>query len=181
VSVGEIVARKAPLYRSHGSFAAGGCAPGEKVSLMQVILGNGAEEHRGLEIHGPDQDGRHGLVGRLEADVVLFRVVVLDRGLVSDERDDDVAAGQQRFGEPRSDKTGRSGDKDLHSEPLRVNVNASTATFMVLSIGHLHFSGMIGNGNRENTGILVVHMNKIDVVVHLKSYKAKSFPMKQII
>ena len=28
--------------------------------------------------------------------------------------------------------------------------------------GHLHFSGVIGNGDGEETGILVVHMDEID-------------------
>ena len=48
VSVGEIEARKAPLYRIHGSLAASGCAPGEKVGLGQVIRHGGAEDHRSL-------------------------------------------------------------------------------------------------------------------------------------
>lgn len=42
VSVGEIVARKAPLYRIHGSFAAGGCAPGDKIELIRVTQVSGA-------------------------------------------------------------------------------------------------------------------------------------------
>jgi hypothetical protein len=47
VSVGEIVAKKVPLYRIHGSFA-GGCNPGEKVALALVIRPNGEEQHRPL-------------------------------------------------------------------------------------------------------------------------------------
>jgi hypothetical protein len=44
--VGEIVAKRVALYRIHGSVAAGGCAPGEKISLAQVIRQYGADEHR---------------------------------------------------------------------------------------------------------------------------------------
>ena len=44
--------------------------------------------------------------------------------------------------------------------------------------GHLRFSGMIGNGDGEEAGILVVHMDKIDVIVGSKGREPQSLPVK---
>ncbi len=49
VSVGEIAAKKAPLYRIHGSIAAGGCAPGDKVNLTEVTQMYGVNQHHYLD------------------------------------------------------------------------------------------------------------------------------------
>jgi len=34
--------------------------------------------------------------------------------------------------------------------------------------GHLHFPGMVGNDDREEAGILVVHMDEIDALIRIK-------------
>ncbi len=46
--VGEIVAKKVPLYRIHGSIVAGDCAPGEKVGLGQGIADHESKLYQGL-------------------------------------------------------------------------------------------------------------------------------------
>jgi hypothetical protein len=47
--------------------------------------------------------------------------------------------------------------------------------------GHLHFPGVIGDGDGEEAGILVVHVNKIDAVIRSKSREPQSLPVKQIL
>src|SRR4051812_17798353 len=64
----------------------------KRASDLAVEADHDAEEHRRLEIHRTDEDGRHRLVGGLEPNVVALRVVVLHRGFVADERDHDIAA-----------------------------------------------------------------------------------------
>ena len=34
--------------------------------------------------------------------------------------------------------------------------------------GHLHFPGVIGNGDREEAGILVVHVDEINAVIRIQ-------------
>ena len=46
--------------------------------------------------------------------------------------------------------------------------------------GELHFAGVIGNGNREKAGILVVHVDEIDIVIRSKGREPESFPVQQI-
>jgi hypothetical protein len=41
--------------------------------------------------------------------------------------------------------------------------------------GHLHFSGVIGNGDGEEAGILVVHMDEIDAVIRRKGRQPDRF------
>ena len=47
--------------------------------------------------------------------------------------------------------------------------------------GHLHFPGVIRNGNREEAGILVVHVNEIDALKFSKGREPQSLPVKQIL
>ena len=47
--------------------------------------------------------------------------------------------------------------------------------------GHLHFSGVIGNGDGKEAGILVIHMDEIDAVIRLKGREPQSLPVKQIL
>src|ERR1700683_236156 len=45
---------------------------------------------------------------------------------------------------------------------------------------HLHFSGVIGNGDRKQTGILVVHMHEIDAAIRRKVRQSDPLPMEKI-
>ena len=47
--------------------------------------------------------------------------------------------------------------------------------------GQLHFPGVIGNGDREEAGILVVHVDEIDAVIRIKGREPQSLPVKQIL
>ena len=47
--------------------------------------------------------------------------------------------------------------------------------------GHLHFPGVIGNGDGEEAGILVVHVDEIDAVIRIKGRQPQSLPVKQIL
>ena len=47
--------------------------------------------------------------------------------------------------------------------------------------GHLHFSGVIGNGDGEEAGILVVHMDEINAVIRSKGREPEPLPVKQIL
>ena len=47
--------------------------------------------------------------------------------------------------------------------------------------GHLHFSGMIGYGDGEEAGILVVHVDEIDPVVRLEGREPQPLPVDQIV
>jgi len=47
--------------------------------------------------------------------------------------------------------------------------------------GELHFPGVIGNGDGEEAGILVVHMDEIDIVKRLKGRKPDPLPVEQIL
>src|SRR5690242_21045648 len=51
-----------------------------------------AEQHRRTEIGATHQDGRHRGIGRFETNIVLFRIEILDRCLVTDECDHDIAS-----------------------------------------------------------------------------------------
>ena len=44
----------------------------------------------------------------------------------------------------------------------------------------LHFPAMVGDGGRENAGILVVHVDEIDAPVRSESRQSYPFPMEQI-
>src|SRR5258706_12737395 len=65
--------------------------PASRASNAPEDPDNDAEEHGGFEIAGPHQNRGHLSVGGLEPDVIPLGVVVLDGGLVADERHDDVA------------------------------------------------------------------------------------------
>ena len=47
--------------------------------------------------------------------------------------------------------------------------------------GELHFPGMVGNGDREETGVLVIHMDEIDAVIRFEGHQPQPFPVKQIL
>ena len=47
--------------------------------------------------------------------------------------------------------------------------------------GQLHFPGVIGNGDGEEAGILVVHVDEIDAVIRLKGREPQTLPVKQIL
>ena len=47
--------------------------------------------------------------------------------------------------------------------------------------GHLHFPGVIGDGDGEEAGILVVHVDEIDAVVGSKGRQPQSLPVEQIL
>ena len=47
--------------------------------------------------------------------------------------------------------------------------------------GHLHFSGVIGNGDGKEAGILVIHMDEIDAVIRSKGREPQPLPMKQVL
>jgi len=46
---------------------------------------------------------------------------------------------------------------------------------------HLHFAGMVGDGDWEEAGVLSIHMNKIDTLIRLKGRKPHPLPVKQIL
>src|SRR5450759_1277323 len=45
----------------------------------------------------------------------------------------------------------------------------------------LHFSGVIWNSDEEETGILIVYINKIDTEIWSKSHKPQTLPVKKIL
>jgi hypothetical protein len=45
---------------------------------------------------------------------------------------------------------------------------------------HLHLSGVVGDGNGEEAGIFVVHVNEIDSAIWSKDRKSQSAPVEQI-
>ena len=47
--------------------------------------------------------------------------------------------------------------------------------------GHLHFSGVIGYGDGEEAGILVVHVDEINAVVRREGRKPQPLPVDQIV
>ena len=47
--------------------------------------------------------------------------------------------------------------------------------------GQLHFPCVIGNGDREDAGVLVVHMDKINALKGFKSRQSDPLPVKQIL
>ena len=44
--------------------------------------------------------------------------------------------------------------------------------------GQLHLSGVISNGDREKAGILVIHMDEINVVIRCEGSQSDTLPMK---
>ncbi len=46
---------------------------------------------------------------------------------------------------------------------------------------HLRFTGMIGDGDGEEAGVLVVHMDEIDAAIRRESGEPQAFPVKHIV
>jgi len=47
--------------------------------------------------------------------------------------------------------------------------------------GQLHFPGVIGNGDREDAGILVIHVDEINASKGFKGRQPNPLPMEQIL
>src|SRR5664280_2749292 len=47
--------------------------------------------------------------------------------------------------------------------------------------GQLHFPSVIWNGDREEAGIFVVHMDEIDIIIRIKGSETQTLPVKQIL
>ena len=47
--------------------------------------------------------------------------------------------------------------------------------------GQLHLPGVIGNGDGEDAGILVVHVDEIDAAIRVKRGKSHALPVKQVL
>ena len=47
--------------------------------------------------------------------------------------------------------------------------------------GQLQLPGVIGNGDREDTGILVIHMHEVDAVIRRKGRQPDPLPVEQIL
>ena len=47
--------------------------------------------------------------------------------------------------------------------------------------GQLHFPDVIGKGDGEEAGVLVINVDKIDAVIRSKGCKPQSLPVKQIL
>jgi hypothetical protein len=47
--------------------------------------------------------------------------------------------------------------------------------------GQLHLPSMIGNGNGEEAGVLVIHMDEINAIIRFEGSEAQTLPVKQIL
>jgi hypothetical protein len=47
--------------------------------------------------------------------------------------------------------------------------------------GQLHLPGMIGYGDGEEAGVLVIHMDEINAIIRFEGSEAQTFPVKQIL
>ena len=73
---------------------------------------------------------------------------------------------------------------EIHYPPLGLAgcfLGTSAGKERSMEHGQLHFPGVIGNGDGEEAGILVVHVDEIDAVIRFKGREPQSRPVKQIL